>query len=124
VTDVEYLRPEDVVAMNAHFVGEGALRDFGLLDSAVHRPQTTIWGEDAYPSLVEKAAALMHSLARNHAFIDGNKRTAAMAVVIFLEMNGSAVHIEDGVLVALALGVAEGLFDVTDVAQQLKELLQ
>lgn len=62
--------------------------DYGLLDAAVARPQATVYGVDAYPDLFSKAAALMQSLARNHALIDGNERTAWAAAWTFLGMNG------------------------------------
>ena len=64
------------------------VRDHGLLVSALARPQATAFGEDAYPSLEEKAAALLHSLARNHALVDGNKRLALAATIAFLGLNG------------------------------------
>ena len=65
-----YLTTDDIQRFNERFVGPGQLRDFGLLDSATSRPQMTVLGEDAYPTLHEKAAALLHGLARNHPFID------------------------------------------------------
>nr|WP_319455134.1 MULTISPECIES: Fic family protein [unclassified Mycobacterium] len=78
-----YLSTDDVQAFNERFVGPGQPRDFGLLDSATTRPQATVFGEDAYPTVHEKAAAVLHSLARNHPFIDGNKRTAWAATTVF-----------------------------------------
>jgi death-on-curing protein len=74
-----YLTVGDVLALHEQEVGANLLADFGLLESAVLRPQTTIGGEDAYPDLHTKAAAMFHSLARNHAFLDGNKRVAVAA---------------------------------------------
>ncbi len=65
-----------------------AVSDEGLLQSAIARPQTSVMGEDAYPTLWDKAAALLHSLARNHAFVDGNKRTAWASAWAFLRLNG------------------------------------
>ncbi|SLG40667.1 Death-on-curing protein [Mycobacteroides abscessus subsp. abscessus] len=62
--------------------------DYGLLDAAVARPQASVFGLDAYPTLLEKAAALLQSIARNHALLDGNKRTAWAAAWVFLELNG------------------------------------
>ena len=62
--------------LNERFVGPDMLRDFGMLDSAVMRPQASAFGDDAYPTIHEKATALLHGLARNHPFVDGNKRTA------------------------------------------------
>lgn len=67
-----YLTTDDVQMLNEGFVGADMLRDFGLLDSAVSRPQASAFGEDAYPSIHEKAATLLYGLTRNHPFIDGN----------------------------------------------------
>lgn len=82
------LTAAEVATINESEVGPNLLRDFGLLESAVMRPQQSIFGEDAYPDVVSKAAALFHSRLRNHPFLDGNKRTAVIALVMFLEMNG------------------------------------
>jgi len=70
------LNCDNVEMLNERLVGPDMLRDFGLLDSAVMRPQASAFGDDAYPTIHEKAAALLHGLARNHPFVDGNKRTA------------------------------------------------
>jgi death-on-curing protein len=67
---------------------EPPVRDWGLLESAVARPKTSVFGADAYPTLHEKVAALVHSLARNHALIDGNKRLAFMAGFVMYQLNG------------------------------------
>lgn len=83
-----YLRAEDVASFNADLTGAGGIRDVGLIESACSRPQATAFGDDAYPSIWEKAAALLQSLACNHAFVDGNKRTAWMATAAFLGVNG------------------------------------
>lgn len=72
----------------AERLGTANVRDPGLLDSAAHRPQATVFGEDAYPDLPIKAAALLSALARNHALVDGNKRLAWSAAVVFCRMNG------------------------------------
>ena len=68
--------------------GKIAIRDIGLLESAAARPQATAFGSDAYPDLDSKAAALLHSLARNHALVDGNKRLALGALIAFYGING------------------------------------
>ena len=88
----EYLDRDDVLTAGAAAVGQ-ILRvsDYGLLDAAVARPRTTIFGLDAYPDDFTKAAALLQSLARNHAFVDGNKRTAWAAAWTFLFINGLAL---------------------------------
>ena len=85
----EYLDRDDVLVANAAAVGvELRVADYGLLDAAVARPQATAFGVDAYPDRFTKAAALLQSLARNHALVDGNKRTAWAAAWTFLYING------------------------------------
>ncbi len=86
---IEYLDREDVLtAGSIAFGAEVKVRDYGLLDAAVARPQATVFGVDAYPDIWDKAAALLQSLARNHALVDGNKRTAWAAAWTFLHING------------------------------------
>lgn len=85
----EYLDRDDVLTAGAAAVGSvPVVGDYGLLDAAVARPQATVFGVDAYPDNFTKAAALLQSLARNHAFVDGNKRTAWAAAWTFLHING------------------------------------
>lgn len=87
-----YLTVEEVLYIHFRaidrFGGLHGLRDIGGLESAVLRPQTTVFGQDAYPALHEKVAAMVHSLALNHPFYDGNKRTAFVAMGLFLRLNG------------------------------------
>lgn len=89
---MKYLSPEQVLFIHSRLIdaagGIHGVRDVGLLQSALSRPKATFEGKDLYPDLFHKAAALMEALARNHAFIDGNKRTAITAAGIFLTMNG------------------------------------
>ena len=86
---MRYLTVEEVLEINAAVMrGRHVLRDQGLLESAVARPQASAFGADAYPNLVTKAAALLHSLVLNHPFVDGNKRTAILATLVFLDLNG------------------------------------
>jgi len=89
---MKYLTLDDVVNLHSKGLaahgGDPGLRDNGLLESAVAQPQMTYGGNDLYPTLVEKAAALGFSLAKNHAFIDGNKRVAHLAMETFLAVNG------------------------------------
>ena len=116
---MKYLTADDVALINASFVGPDALADFALLESAVLRPQTTLGGLDAYTSLHEKAAALMHSLVRNHPFVDGNKRAAVASVYVFLRLNGWRLVLEQEEAIALAVDAAEGLLDVPAIAKKL-----
>lgn len=86
---VEYLELEDVVALAAILFGDPPpIRDIGLLGSAVARPRTSAFGEDAYPDILTKAAALLQSIVNNHALIDGNKRLGWLSTAVFLEVNG------------------------------------
>lgn len=78
----EHLDVEDLLTLAAD-LGVGPVRDLGLLDSAAHRPTATLWGREVYPSLEEKAAALLESVVRNHALVDGNKRLGWLAAVVF-----------------------------------------
>jgi death on curing protein len=101
--------------------GEPPVRDLGLLESAVARPQTTAFGSDAYPDLDSKAAALMHSLARNHALVDGNKRLSLAAVIAFYGVNGRRLTLTNDDAYDLVINVATGQLDsVEEIARQLR----
>ena len=95
------------------------VRDFGLLDSAAHRPQATVFGDDAYPGLDTKAAVLLESLVRNHALVDGNKRLGWVAVVVFYGLNGFVLLAPEDPAYDLVIGVAEGRLSPTQVAAKL-----
>ncbi len=96
---------------------EPPVRDYGLLESALGRPQASAFGEDAYPGIHEKAAALLHSLARNHALVDGNKRLALAATVAFLGMNGRRLTLSNDEAYDFVISVATGeLDDVVQIA--------
>lgn len=117
-----YLDRDDILAIAARVAGGNpALRDIGLLDAAVARPRSSVYGLDAYPTLYDKAAALLHSLARNHALVDGNKRTAWAAAWLFLGYNGITLSAGFDVDAAEALmnNAAMGELDVEAIAHQL-----
>lgn len=123
-----YLTAEEVFAIARVAIGSTPhLRDAGLLDSACHRPSASAFGEDAYQTLILKAAALMHSLTANHPFIDGNKRTAWLATVVFLRDNGAEVIAPDsydGEITDLVLAIAAGtLREVGDIALGLQPMI-
>jgi death on curing protein len=100
--------------------GEVVVRDMGLLQSALARPAMTAFGDDAYPTLHGKAAALLHSLAKNHALVDGNKRLAWAATAVFLGINGHRAVATQDEVVDLVVAVADGtLSDVADIAAPL-----
>ena len=90
------------------FGGSAGLRDSGGLESAVARPQMTFGGEDLYPDLASKAAALMHSLVMNHPFIDGNKRVGSVAMELFLSANAHDLDASDDEVIDVTLAVARG----------------
>lgn len=90
------------------------VRDYGLLEAALARPQATAFGKDAYPTLDGKAAALVHSLARNHALIDGNKRLALAALIAFYGLNGRRLTLTNDAAYDLVVNVASGRLDTAD----------
>ena len=91
-----------------------AVRDYGLLEAAVARPQATVFGKDAYPDLDTKAAALLHSVARNHALIDGNKRLALASIIAFYGLNGRRMTLANDAAYNLVMSVAAGELDSVD----------
>ena len=111
-----YLSIAQVVALHEALIGAFggvlAIRDRGMLEAAVARPAMTFGGEDLYVDLAARAAALMHSLALNHPFIDGNKRIGVAAAEFFVERNGHAVHAADEEIEEVTLAVAEGAVGV------------
>lgn len=101
--------------------GDVALRDAGLLESAAARPQTTVFGQDAYPDLHSKSAALLISICMNHALVDGNKRLALAATIVMLGINGWVLTLTNDEAYDLVIAVASGtLDDVTEVADRLR----
>lgn len=118
----EYLTLDSLLRIADRSVGQQVLvRDYGLLDSALARPKATVFGADAYPGLHGKAAALLHSLARNHALVDGNKRLAWQATAVFLWVNGYEVVAADDELFELVIATADGtMADVAKIAERLQ----
>ncbi len=100
---------------------EAPVRDHGLLQSALARPQASAFGRDAYPGLEEKAAALLHSLARDHALVDGNKRLALAATITFLGINGVRLALTNDEAYDLVMAVAAGqLNGIAELAEQIR----
>jgi death-on-curing protein len=118
---MRYPTVEEVAEVNASLVEASQLRDPGLLASAVGRPAQTAFGEEAYKTLSEKVAALFESLACNHAFLDGNKRTAVVAAIHMLNWNGYDLRASDCDVVHLAVDVAEHRLDLPKVAEFFEE---
>jgi death-on-curing protein len=93
------------------------IRDIGLLEAALARPQTTAFGADAYPALDEKAAALLHSLARNRALVDGNKRLALSGLIAFYGVNGRRLILTNDAAYEFVMAIASGELDtVAEIA--------
>jgi death on curing protein len=118
VSQPDYLDLEDLLGLTRRLKA-GPVRDVGLLESACARPRATVFGSDAYPTVPLKAAALLHSLVRNHALVDGNKRLAWLAAVVFLDLNGHTVAIDDDAAFELVMAAAEGRIDVEEIAEGL-----
>lgn len=116
-----YLDLEDLLLIAARVVdGDVQVRDVGLLESAAHRPRTTVFGSDAYPRLHQKAAALLHSVVANHALVDGNKRLGLASVIAFLGLNGWRLTLTNDEAYDLVIAVAAGdLADVDEIAEAL-----
>ena len=119
-----YLSADELLRVAGRVVpGVVVVRDAGLLESAAARPRTTVGDADAYPDLVGKAAALLHSLARNHALLDGNKRLALAGVIVFLGVNGARMIATNDEAYDLVMDVASGdLDDVATIADRLRPL--
>jgi death-on-curing protein len=115
--DLEDLRAAAAAALDAPL----EVRDWGLVESALARPQATAFGEDAYISVWEKAAALLLSLVGNHALVDGNKRVGLTCAVLFLYKNGQRLSFEEDEAYDFVIAVAEGrVWDVVAVAAVLQ----
>ena len=124
IAPVEYLDLNDVVEMAKKLLGDPPpIRDIGLLGSAVARPSTTLLGDDAYPDIWSKAAALLQSIVNNHALIDGNKRLGWLCTAVFLELNAASVaKASNNRVYALVIDVATNNLPVDDIATRLKKL--
>jgi len=114
---VIFLTLADLVLIGRRATGaEIVVRDPGLLESALARPRASAFGADAYPTLETKAAALAHSLARNHALVDGNKRLTLAATIAFLGVNGRRLTFSNDEAYDFIVGLASGLFDDVTVS--------
>ena len=121
---IEYLDLEDLLDLAERILGPNPqIRDIGLLGSAVARPQATAFGADAYPDIWTKAAALLLSIVKNHALVDGNKRLGWLATAVFLHLNGIDVSVaSNDDVYDLVMDVAGGKHGVPEVAEKLAGL--
>ena len=115
---VVHLTLDDILHM-VRRLGIGPVRDIGLIDAAVARPRSTAYGTDAYPTLELKAAALLESLVGNHALVDGNRRIAWLATVVFLDLNGVMVTLDDDAAFDLVMDAAQRRLPLEAIANRL-----
>ena len=118
--DPLFLSIDEVLALHDQqlglFGGSGGVRDLGLLESALGNVEATFGGEFLHQTIFEIAAAYLYGICRNHAFVDGNKRTAAAAGLTFLDLNGIEIDASEDDLYDLVIGVAEGRVSKAAVA--------
>lgn len=126
MTDVRYLTHPQLLTIAEHALdGQPLIRDHGLLASAAERPASSMVGTDLYPTLLDKAAALLHSIARFDPLVDGNKRLAWLATYTFVTFNGAYVVATNDQAFDLIVAVASGqLNEVADIAKALSTLVQ
>jgi death on curing protein len=119
VIEVDYLTLEDALGL-IRSLSVGPVRDIGLLDSALARPRSSAFGQDAYATIERKAAALLHSLTNNHPLVDGNKRLAWLGMVVFLRMNGYGCNTSDDEAFDLVWDVARGSVELDEIESRLR----
>ena len=124
--EVEYLDIDDLISLASALFGDPPpMRDAGLLGSAAARPQTTVAGGDAYPDVWSKAAALLQSIVKNHALVDGNKRLGWLATAVFLDINGvDAGTASNDDVYALVMGVAADNPTIEEIANRLRRIVR
>ena len=122
---IEYLDLDDLLELTILLLGEPApIRDIGLLGSAAARPQTSAFGDDAYPDVWTKSAALLQSILKNHSLIDGNKRLGWLNTAVFLELNGhEPSKLSNDVVYDLVYSVASGDLAVDEIASLIRDAM-
>ncbi len=122
---VKFLKIDQVLfihdQMVKRFGGSFGIRDLGLIESAVARPQATFGGEFLYATIFDKAAALLQSLLKNHPFVDGNKRTALTSAGLFLKINGYKLINSHQEEIEFAVEIDNGNLTVEQISKWLKE---
>ena len=122
--EIEYLDLRDLLDLATSLLGDPPpVRDLGLLEAAVARPRASVFGEDAYPDVLHKAAALFQSLVKDHALVDGNKRLSWLATATFLELNGYATtEASNNDVYNFVLDAAAHHREIDAIAQSLRKL--
>jgi death-on-curing protein len=122
---MRYLTLEEIISLQEKLIaqsgGSTGLRDRSALESAVAQPEMSFGGEDLYPTMADKAAALAHSLIENHCFVDGNKRVGHAAMEVFLVINGYEVEAPIDEQEQIVLSVASGIMDRASLSKWLKQ---
>jgi len=125
---MNYLTIEEVILIHEYELqmhgGAPGIRSIELLESAVYRPKTSFGGNEMFSTIFEKSAVLIHAIIQNHPFIDGNKRTAVVAGIALLKINGWNVLLKQERLVESALKVASGELEITELSNLLKKSSQ
>ncbi|HEX5089313.1 MAG TPA: type II toxin-antitoxin system death-on-curing family toxin [Nocardioides sp.] len=121
-----YLDLDDLLHIAERVLGRPPeIRDLGLLDAAAARPRTTVYSQDAYPTLETKVAALLHSVTRNHALVDGNKRLGLASTIAFLGLNGHRLTLTNDDAYELVMAVSTGVLDeVSEIADRISAAIE
>ena len=122
--EIDYLELADILKLGREIIADFRVREIGLLESAAARPKTSVFGEDAYLTFAEKTAALLHSIARNHALIDGNKRLAWSAARLFCLMNDLDINMKQDQAYEMVVGVAAGQIEMDELVKILKKAIR
>ena len=122
--EIDYLELADILKLGREIIADFRVREIGLLESAAARPKTSVFGEDAYLTFAEKTAALLHSIARNHALIDGNKRLAWSAARLFCLMNDLDINMKQDKAYEMVVGVAAGQIEMDELVKILKRAIR
>lgn len=121
-----YLSQDQVIVLHdaliEKFGGLTGIRDRSLLESALANPMTAVFGQDMYPTVFDKAASYLFSIARNHPFLDGNKRTASASALVFLRRNGQNPKYKTDELVEFVVEVAQGNKILEEISSYLEQL--
>lgn len=122
---ISYITLDEVIAIHDSMIdeygGSHGIRDLGLIQSAIARPQSSFGGEDLYPNIFDKAASLFHSLMFNHAFVDGNKRTTIVSTARFLSINGYELEVNQEEFIAFPLKVENKHLSIKEISQWLSK---
>jgi death-on-curing protein len=122
--EIDYLELADILKLGREIIADFRVREIGLLESAAARPKTSVFGEDAYLTFAEKTAALLHSIARNHALIDGNKRLAWSAARLICLMNDLDINMKQDKAYEMVVGVAAGQIEMDELVKILKKAIR